>query len=81
MKYITLFILALALTGCNENESANKTLNQYPVQNGWALTDDLTRSSSFTTRVLIDPHGQKFLVISGTGIIPYKEPEATKVEK
>ena len=80
MKYIMLVLFALMLTGCDD-ESSNKTMNQYPVQNGWAVTDDLTRSGPITTRILIDPHGQKFLVISGIGVIPYKEPEATKVEK
>lgn len=80
MKYITLAILVLALTGCDD-DSASKTLNQYPVQYGWAITDDLTRSSPMTTRILIDPHGQKFLIVSGVGIIPYKEPESTKIEK
>ena len=86
MKYSILALALFLLVGCGGTDSpeSNKTASQYPVANGWALTSDLTPScGNVSTYILIDPHGQKFLVVrSGSvSVIPYKEPEATKVEK
>jgi hypothetical protein len=86
MKYFILALALFLLVGCGGTNTpeSNKTASEYPVANGWALTSDLTPSSgTVTTYILIDPHGQKFLIVRGSGIaiIPYKEPEASKVEK
>ena len=89
MKYSILALALFLLVGCSgaatDSAEANKTISQFPVQNGWALTSDLTPSSgSITVQVLLDPHGQKFLIArcgSGLAMIPYKEPETSKVEK
>jgi hypothetical protein len=89
MKYSILVLALFLLVGCGgagtDSAEANKTVSQFPVQNGWALTSDLTPSSGhLTVQILIDPHGQKFLVVwrgGGLCMIPYKEPEAPKVEK
>lgn len=67
MKKILIFA-ALVFAGCDEYQS-NPT--------GWSVTDDQTPSSRFTTQVLTDPYGQKFLVVRNghnVAIISYKEP-------
>ena len=90
MKYLLLLPLLLILSACNgevngEAEAA-VTKSKFPVAPGWALTGDLTpQDGSVTTKILIDPQGQKFLIVgrsSGTAVIPYKEIEVVKdVEK
>jgi hypothetical protein len=83
MKYL-LLALSIFLVGCTETPESAKTKADYPVQNGWALTSDLTPSdANVTTKILIDPQGQKFLIVirSGVAVIPYKEIEPLKVEK
>ncbi len=90
MKYSILALALFLLIGCSggaatDSAEANKTISEFPVQNGWALTSDLTPSSgTITVQILLDPRGQKYLIVrsgSGLAMIPYKEPEAPKVEK
>jgi uncharacterized protein YhfF len=84
MKYLLLLPLLLLLTACDGDAEATATKSKYPIPPGWALTSDLTpQSGNMTTQILIDPQGQKFLIVRGGGIsvTPYKEIKETKVEK
>jgi hypothetical protein len=77
---ILVLVVLVILAACDEPTKAGITTTP-----GWSVTSDLTRdSTSFYTYILVDPNGQKFLVVKGNGIaiIPYKEPPVSvKPEK
>lgn len=80
MKYL-LLASCLLITACDsEADKAAKKGAIAPTPGAWAVTEDITLHQPFTTKILVDPQGQKFLVVIGTGIIPYKELPTT-IEK
>jgi hypothetical protein len=79
---IVIVILVIALGVLGGMAIAKHKKEADPSIPKWSITSDLTTESSVTTNILVDPKGQKFLIVrrGGIAIIPYKEVEQTAIK-
>jgi len=80
VKYLLLLTALITITGCDE-EAHPITPNIVQPGSGWSVSQTLTYGAPGpNVYILTSPDGQKFLVTSQGGIIPYT-PLPTPVEK